>query len=156
LRIICKEGPLDNPADRDHCLQYMIAVALLEGTLTAEHYEDAFHRAHPAIDRLRLLMQISEDPAYSRDYLDADKRSIANAIQVAVARRLARPSASRSSTRSAIAAGALTASRCWARSSPAACAHASPRRARRAHPPGLWRAGTPRRDGGRHVHGRCS
>ena len=83
LRIICKEGPLDNPADRDHCLQYMIAVALLEGTLTAEHYEDAFHRAHPEIDRLRLLMQISEEPAYSRDYLDADKRSIANAIQVA-------------------------------------------------------------------------
>ncbi len=82
LRIICKDGPLDNPADRDHCLQYMIAVALTQGTLVAEHYEDAFHRAHPEIDRLRALMAISEEPAYSRDYLDPDKRSIANAIQV--------------------------------------------------------------------------
>ncbi len=82
LRIICKEGPLDNPADRDHCLQYMIAVGLLEGTLVAEHYEDAYHRAHPDIDRLRAKMEIVEEAAYSRDYLDPDKRSIANAIQV--------------------------------------------------------------------------
>jgi 2-methylcitrate dehydratase len=85
VRIICKDGPLDNPADRDHCLQYMIAVGLLEGTLAAEHYEDAWHRAHPEIDRLRALMAIAEEPAYTRDYLDPDKRSIANAIQIVFA-----------------------------------------------------------------------
>jgi 2-methylcitrate dehydratase len=82
LRIICKDGPLDNPADRDHCLQYMIAVALITGTLTAEHYEDAYHQSTPAIDQLRATMVISEDPAYTRDYLDPDKRSIANALQI--------------------------------------------------------------------------
>ncbi len=82
LRIIAKDGVLDNPADRDHCLQYMIAIGLLEGTLTASHYEDAYHRAHPEIDRLRALMTVVEEPAYSRDYLDPDKRSIANAIQL--------------------------------------------------------------------------
>ncbi len=83
IRIISKDGPLANPADRDHCLQYMIAIGLLEGTLTAEHYEDTFHRAHPAIDRMRAQMTIVEDPSYTRDYLDPAKRSIANAIQVA-------------------------------------------------------------------------
>src|SRR5208282_455952 len=85
LRIIVKDGPLSNPADRDHCLQYMIAIGLLEGTLTAAHYEDAYHLAHPAIDRLRALMEVVEDPAYSRDYLDPGKRSIANAIQLTYA-----------------------------------------------------------------------
>jgi 2-methylcitrate dehydratase len=82
LRIIAKDGPLSNPADRDHCLQYMIAIGLLEGTLTAAHYEDAYHLAHPAIDRLRALMEVVEEPAYSRDYLDPAKRSIANALQL--------------------------------------------------------------------------
>jgi 2-methylcitrate dehydratase len=85
LRIIAKDGPLSNPADRDHCLQYMIAIGLLEGALTAAHYEDAYHLAHPAIDRLRALMEVVEDPAYSRDYLDPAKRSIANAIQLTFA-----------------------------------------------------------------------
>ncbi len=82
IRIIAKEGTLANPADRDHCLQYMVAVPLLFGELTADHYEDEFHQAHPRIDQLREKMQVVEDESYSRDYLDPDKRSIANAIQV--------------------------------------------------------------------------
>ncbi|WP_230403582.1 bifunctional 2-methylcitrate dehydratase/aconitate hydratase [Plesiomonas shigelloides] len=82
VRIISKTGALANPADRDHCLQYMIAVPLLYGTLTAEQYEDAFHRADPRIDALREKMVVREDSAYSRDYLDPTKRSIANAVQI--------------------------------------------------------------------------
>ncbi|HLY97201.1 MAG TPA: bifunctional 2-methylcitrate dehydratase/aconitate hydratase [Sideroxyarcus sp.] len=82
IRIISKTGPLANPADRDHCLQYMVAVALTFGELTAEHYEDGFHSGNPIIDELRAKMEIVEDPRYSREYLEADKRSIANAIQV--------------------------------------------------------------------------
>jgi 2-methylcitrate dehydratase len=80
-RIIDKIGPLDNTADRDHCLQYMVAVALLFGRLTAEDYEDVVAR-DPRIDQLRQTMQVSEQTSYTRDYLDPDKRSIANAIQV--------------------------------------------------------------------------
>lgn len=82
IRIISKQGKLANPADRDHCLQYMTAVPLIFGNLTAEHYEDSFHQAHPEIDRLREKMQVIEDERYTREYLEADKRSIANAIQV--------------------------------------------------------------------------
>jgi 2-methylcitrate dehydratase len=82
IRIISKEGRLANPADRDHCLQYMTAVPLIFGHLVAEHYEDAFHAANPVIDRLRDKMEVIEDARYSREYLEADKRSIANAIQV--------------------------------------------------------------------------
>ncbi|MDN7123645.1 bifunctional 2-methylcitrate dehydratase/aconitate hydratase [Pseudidiomarina sp. 1APP75-32.1] len=82
IRIIAKEGQLANPADRDHCLQYMVAVPLIFGALDADHYEDSFHRAHPEIDTLRSKMKVEEDPDYSRDYLDPDKRSIANALQV--------------------------------------------------------------------------
>ncbi|HCR1359483.1 2-methylcitrate dehydratase [Pseudomonas aeruginosa] len=82
IRIISKVGPLANPADRDHCLQYMAAVPLIFGDLVAEHYEDAFHAAHPLIDRLREKMEIVEEPRYSREYLEADKRSIANAVEV--------------------------------------------------------------------------
>ena len=81
LRIISKQGPLANPADRDHCLQYMVAIALLHGTLTAEHYEDRV-ASDPRIDCLREKMEVVEEPRYSRDYLDPDKRSIANAVQV--------------------------------------------------------------------------
>ncbi len=81
MRIIDKRGPLCNPADRDHCLQYMVAVALLEGTLRAEHYQGAY-AANPRIDRLREKMEVVENPQYSRDYLDPDKRSVANAVQV--------------------------------------------------------------------------
>jgi len=81
VRIIDKIGPLRNPADRDHCLQYMVAVPLIHGTLTAEHYEDAA-AADPRIDALRDKMRIVEAPRYSADYLDPAKRSIANAVQV--------------------------------------------------------------------------
>ncbi len=80
-RIIDKSGPLANPADRDHCLQYMVAVALIFGRLTAEDYEDS--AAHdPRIDPLRAKMVVREEPRFSVDYLDSDKRSIANAVQV--------------------------------------------------------------------------
>ena len=82
IRIISKEGPLANAADRDHCLQYMTAVPLLFGDLVAENYEDSFHAAHPEIDRLRDKMQVVEEKRYSKEYLDPDKRSIANAVQV--------------------------------------------------------------------------
>jgi 2-methylcitrate dehydratase len=82
IRIISKVGPLANPADRDHCLQYMVAVPLAFGDLVAEHYEDSFHAANPIIDELREKMEIVEDARYSREYLEADKRSIANAIEV--------------------------------------------------------------------------
>lgn len=82
IRIISKEGPLANAADRDHCLQYMTAVPLIFGDLVAEHYEDAFHAAHPSIDRLREKMVIVEEPRFTREYLEADKRSIANGVQV--------------------------------------------------------------------------
>ncbi|KAA0015426.1 2-methylcitrate dehydratase [Salinicola corii] len=82
IRIISKVGELANPADRDHCLQYMIAVPLAFGNLTAEHYEDGFHRAHPIIDLLRDKMEVVEEERYSREYHQADKRSIANAVQV--------------------------------------------------------------------------
>lgn len=82
IRIISKQGTLANPADRDHCLQYMTAVPLMLGELSAEHYEDSFHAAHPQIDTLREKMEVVEDKRYSQDYLDPDKRSIANAIQV--------------------------------------------------------------------------
>lgn len=81
VRIISKTGALYNPADRDHCIQYMVAAALLAGTLTAEHYEDAF-AADPRVDALRDKMEVAEEPRYTKDYLDPDKRSIANAVQV--------------------------------------------------------------------------
>lgn len=80
-RIIDKTGPLANPADRDHCLQYMTAVALLRGRLEAQDYEDEA-AADPRIDALRARMEVRENPRFSRDYLDPDKRSIANVVQV--------------------------------------------------------------------------
>lgn len=82
IRIISKVGKLANAADRDHCLQYMAAVPLAFGSLTAEHYEDSFHLANPIIDELRDKMEVVEDERYTREYLEPDKRSIANAIQV--------------------------------------------------------------------------
>jgi len=82
LRIIDKTGTLDNPADRDHCMQYMLAVAMIEGDLVAEFYEDTFHKKNPLIDELRNKMVLKEDKRYSKDYLAGDKRSIANALQV--------------------------------------------------------------------------
>ena len=81
IRIIDKTGPLHNPADRDHCLQYMAAIGLIFGELTADHYEDKI-ATDPRIDALRAKMVVAEDKQYTRDYLDPEKRSIANAIQV--------------------------------------------------------------------------
>ena len=81
MRIIDKRGPLHNPADRDHCIQYMTAVGLLKGNLTAADYEDEAAR-DPRIDALRAKMECVENTSWTRDYLDPEKRSIANAVQV--------------------------------------------------------------------------
>lgn len=81
IRIISKQGKLHNPADRDHCLQYMAAVALLHGDLRAEHYEDDY-ASDPRIDQLRELMHVTENESFSKDYHDPDKRSIANSMQL--------------------------------------------------------------------------
>ncbi|TQR37281.1 2-methylcitrate dehydratase [Brevibacillus brevis] len=81
IRIIDKVGPLHNPADRDHCLQYITAIALIKGDITAEHYEDEA-ASEPIVDRLREKMEVVENKQYSLDYLDPSKRSIANAVQV--------------------------------------------------------------------------
>lgn len=81
MRIIDKKGPLNNPADRDHCLQYMVAIGLLYGTLTADHYENEFSE-DPRIDALREKMRVIEKSQYTMDYLDPSKRSIANAVTV--------------------------------------------------------------------------
>ena len=80
-RIIDKTGPLDNYADRDHCLQYMVAVPLIFGGLTAESYEDEV-AADPRIDALREKMEVRENPDFTREYFDPEKRGIGNAIQV--------------------------------------------------------------------------
>jgi len=81
LRIIDKPGPLHNPADRDHCVQYMVAIALIFGRLVAEDYEDDV-AADPRIDLLRARIACVEEPRFTADYLDPDKRSIANALHV--------------------------------------------------------------------------
>jgi len=81
IRIIDKEGPLANPADRDHCIQYMVAVPLIHGRLTAADYEDNV-AADPRIDQLRAKMVCVEDKQFSKDYHDPDKRSIANGITI--------------------------------------------------------------------------
>jgi len=81
MRIIDKKGPLANPADRDHCIQYMVAVPLLFGRLTAADYEDAV-ASDPRIDALRERIECREDPQFTKDYHDPEKRSIANALTV--------------------------------------------------------------------------
>ncbi|WP_144558829.1 bifunctional 2-methylcitrate dehydratase/aconitate hydratase [Shouchella miscanthi] len=81
IRIIDKKGPLYNPADRDHCLQYIIAIGLLKGDIVADDYEEDMAN-DPRVDGLRDLMVVSENKQYSKDYLDPNKRSIANAIQI--------------------------------------------------------------------------
>ena len=81
VRIIDKTGPLHNPADRDHCLQYMVAVALIFGRLTADDYEEAV-ASDPRIDGLRARMKVSENPQFTRDYYDPARRYIGNAVQV--------------------------------------------------------------------------
>ncbi|QDT88814.1 bifunctional 2-methylcitrate dehydratase/aconitate hydratase [Gimesia algae] len=80
-RIINKTGPLDNPADRDHCLQYMVAVPLIFGRLTAEDYEDSV-AADPRIDALRDRMHCQENERFTREYLESEKRAIGNSVQV--------------------------------------------------------------------------
>jgi len=81
IRIIDKQGPLNNEADRDHCIQYMVAVPLLKGTLAAEDYEDAAAK-DPRIDELRAKIFCAEDAQYTADYHDPEKRSIANALTI--------------------------------------------------------------------------
>jgi 2-methylcitrate dehydratase len=81
VRIIDKTGPLANPADRDHTIQYMVAVPLIFGRLTAEDYEDTIAR-DPRIDALRARMEVRENPTFTREYYDSDKRYIGNAVQV--------------------------------------------------------------------------
>jgi 2-methylcitrate dehydratase len=81
VRIIDKTGPLDNPADRDHCLQYMVAVPLIFGRLTAADYEDDI-AGDPRIDALRDKMEVRENEQFTRDYFDPEKRYIGNAVQV--------------------------------------------------------------------------
>jgi 2-methylcitrate dehydratase len=81
IRIIDKKGPLNNPADRDHCIQYMVAVPLIFGRLTAEDYEDDV-ASDPRIDALRAKISCVEDKQFTKDYLDPNRRSIANALTV--------------------------------------------------------------------------
>jgi len=80
-RIINKTGSLDNPADRDHCIQYMAAIGLIKGALVAEDYEDDVAKL-PIVDQIRRTMQVRENERFSKEYLEADKRSIGNSIQV--------------------------------------------------------------------------
>ncbi len=81
VRIIDKTGPLDNPADRDHCIQYMVAVPLIFGRLTAADYEDGV-ASDPRIDELREKMQVRENEQYTKDYFDPELRYIGNSVQV--------------------------------------------------------------------------
>jgi 2-methylcitrate dehydratase len=81
IRIIDKKGPLNNPADRDHCIQYMVAVPLIFGRLTARDYEDEI-ADDPRVDELRAKMHLSEDESFTADYFDPAKRSIANAMTI--------------------------------------------------------------------------
>ena len=81
LRIIDKQGPLSNPADRDHCIQYMVAIPLIFGRLTAEDYEDSV-ATDPRIDGLRRKISCVEDASFTADYHDPEKRSIANSLLV--------------------------------------------------------------------------
>jgi len=81
VRIIDKTGPLANPADRDHCIQYMVAIPLLFGRLTAQDYEDEVAR-DPRVDALRAKMQVRENPTFTQEYYAPDKRYIGNAVQV--------------------------------------------------------------------------
>jgi 2-methylcitrate dehydratase len=81
VRIIDKTGPLNNYADRDHCIQYMVAVPLIFGELTAKSYEDSV-ASDPRIDALRERMEVRENELFTRDYFDPEKRGIGNALQI--------------------------------------------------------------------------
>src|SRR5690606_35327681 len=82
IRIISKSGPLNNPADRDQCLQYMTAVPLIFGNLVAEHNENELHVSKQRHDEVRDKMEVIEERRYNREFIEADKRSIANALQI--------------------------------------------------------------------------
>ncbi len=84
LRIIDKKGPLNNPADRDHCIQYMVAVPLIFGRLTASDYEDEV-ACDPRIDGLRERMVLAEEAGFTKDYYDPERRSIANSVRIELA-----------------------------------------------------------------------
>jgi len=81
VRIIDKVGPLANPADRDHCLQYMVAIPLIFGRLTAEDYEDKI-AGDPRVDALRSTMVVRENTTFTEDYYAPEKRYIGNAVQI--------------------------------------------------------------------------
>ena len=81
VRIIDKKGPLNNYADRDHCLQYMVAIGLIFGELTADHYSDEI-ATDPRIDAIRQKMVVGENESFTSDYYNLEKRAIGNAIQV--------------------------------------------------------------------------
>ena len=81
MRIINKTGPLSNPADRDHCLQYMVAIALIDGTISHKSYQDQ-QAQNPLIDALRAKITLTENPQFTADYYAADKRAIANSIEI--------------------------------------------------------------------------
>jgi 2-methylcitrate dehydratase len=81
VRIIDKTGPLANPADRDHCIQYMVAIPLLFGRLSAADYEDGI-AGDPRVDALRARMQVKENSTFTQEYYDPNKRYIGNAVQV--------------------------------------------------------------------------
>jgi 2-methylcitrate dehydratase len=81
VRIISKKGPLTNPADRDHCLEYMVAAALVYGELTEEHYEEPI-ALDPRLEALRAVTEVEELPPYTEAYYDPERRAIPNAVQV--------------------------------------------------------------------------
>ena len=136
VRIIDKTGPLANPADRDHCIQYMVAIPLLFGRLTAADYEDEVAR-DPRVDALRAKMQVRENPTFTQEYYAADKRYIGNAVQVFF-KDGTRARACRSITPSVIASAVPKACRCWSRNSRRAWRRTSapsrPRRSRKCSP----------------------
>ena len=127
LRIIDKKGPLANPADRDHCVQYMVAIPLLFGRLTAADYEDCDRHPIRASTRSARRSSASKSRTSPRDYHDPDKRSIANCAARRIERRR-QCSKKPSNIPSAIAAAAKKECRCWSKSSKPTCAAASPKR----------------------------
>ena len=116
VRIIDKTGPLANYADRDHCIQYMVAVPLIFGRLTADDYGDDV-AADPRIDALRARMEVRENPQFTKDYFDPDKRYIGNSLQVFFKDGTHDRKGLDRLSRSATASGAPRAFRCCWRSS---------------------------------------
>ena len=124
IRIIDKKGPLFNPADRDHCLQYMVAVPLIFGRLTAKDYEDAV-AADPRIDALRARIVCVEEKSFSRDYLDPEKSSIANTLIVRLKDGTKFPDVTVEYPIGHKRRRAEGACRCWFRNSPPICSGVS-------------------------------